>query len=331
MSALPAYIQVGSLYVQPGEKGHGYLRPLTTAGPVEIPISVVHGARPGPRLALVAGIHGSEYPGIAATMMVTRDIDPADLAGTILGVIVANVPAFRGRREKVCPLDEKNLATVFPGSPEGSPSEVIADALQREIINQADYVIELHAGDLIDELTPFTILTRTGNEEVDCKSVSLAQCYGVPALQVPTWDGRFQHRGGMYSTAAEMGKPGFVAEAGAHARLDREALDLHLRGIRAVLQYLGMVAGEPTVMPEQPITSRYVSMRSPLTGLLWSKVEPGKAVAEGEVVAEITDYFGNLQNAIRAPIKGTVVYCANSLSIQVGEALMGIADFKAGY
>ena len=329
MLTSPQYIQVGSIYASPGGKAAGYLRPITPAGAVELPVVVAHGAQPGPRLALVGGVHGSEYPGIAATMTVMRELDPTQLSGAVIGLIVANVPAFRGRREKTCPLDDKNLAAVFPGNPQGSASEVIAHVIQREIIDQADFVIELHGGDLVDRLTPFAIYTRTGNEKIDEQSLGLARCYGVPIIQVPSWDGRFAHKGGLYSTAAELGKPAFVAEAGEHAESDPAALEVHRSGIRNVLRHLGMLPGDRPTVPPTPVTSRYVSMRSPMTGLLWPRVAPGKVVAEDEVVAEIADYFGNVLCAVRAPIGGTVLFCADSLSVQTGESLMGIADLPA--
>jgi predicted deacylase len=331
MLEAPRYVQVGGIYAAPGEKISGYLRALTAAESVELPVVVAHGVQPGPSLALIAGVHGSEYPGILAVSETMRNLDPATLSGVVLGVIVANVPAFRGRREKICPLDGKNLATVFPGDPNGSPSQVIADVIQREIVAQADYVIELHGGDAFDELTPFSIYTRTGNEETDRRALGFAQSYGLPIIETPSWDGRFRHVGGLYSTACALGKPGFVAEAGQNAIVEPEAVVVHCTGIDAAMRHLGMLPGGGNAGngSTPPATARYVSMRSAYTGLLRSHVEAGQTVGEGDVIAEVTDYFGNVLSEIRAPIGGTVVYFCTSLSIQTGEALGGIADFSA--
>lgn len=333
MADAPHYVQVGGIYAPPGTKVSGYLRPLTPAGAVEIPVCIAHGVYPGPRLALIGGVHGSEYPGILAVSDTLRALDPASLAGVVLAVPVANVPAFRGRREKICPLDGKNLATVFPGNPHGSPSEIIADVIQREIIAQVDYVIELHGGDAFDQLTPFSIYTSTGNAALDARSLAFTQSYGLPIIEAPSWDGRFQHTGGLYSTACELGKPGFVAEAGQNALVEPEPIAVHRRGIDAAMRHLHMLPGDDGAEAEAPpqhVTSRYVSLKSPLTGLLHSRVSAGTEVAEGDVIASITDFFGTLLGDVRAPIGGTIIYFCTSLSIQTGEALGGIADFSVG-
>ena len=44
----------------------------------DIPVAVVHGARPGPVLAIVAGSHGTEYASIVAVAQLIDAVDPAD-------------------------------------------------------------------------------------------------------------------------------------------------------------------------------------------------------------------------------------------------------------
>lgn len=331
MEDFPSYVQIGGMYARPGEKAFGYLRASTPAGGVEMPVVIANGEGDGPRLALIGGIHGCEYAGIEAVVSVMRELDPGTLSGVVLSVNVVNVPAFIQRTAYVCPLDGKNLGRVFPGDPAGSATETIADVLQREIIGQSDYVIELHGGDIVEDLVPFIICNRTGNDEVDRQTLALAKSYGLSRiLQAPSWDGRFTNEGALYATACEAGKPAILTEAGANGLVNAEAVNVHTDGIKSAMRHLGMLSGVPIEVPDQRVTSRLVSMRAPLSGMLRLRVAAGDTVAEGDVVAEISDYFGNPLEDVRVPIGGTVTFVVTSLSIQSGEALMGIADFSVG-
>ena len=55
--------RLGSIAAEPGSAVSGRLdvAPLGGDAGTFIPLTVVHGVRPGPVLTLVAGIHGSEY------------------------------------------------------------------------------------------------------------------------------------------------------------------------------------------------------------------------------------------------------------------------------
>jgi predicted deacylase len=325
----PSNIQVGEIVARPGEKACGYLRVATAATTVELPITIACGRRPGPRLALVAGVHGSEYVGIAAAVSVMRDLDPDALAGAVLSVNIVNVPAFRERIAYICPLDGANFGRAFPGQAQGTPSEIIADRIQREVVARCAHVIELHGGDITEDLVPFLLLHRTGNEEVDRRSLALAGCYGIPyVVQSPSWDGRYDTHGACYAVACEAGKPSLLAEAGQHGQVDAGAVQTHVDGVTNVLRYLGMIQGIPQEVGEPRVTRRYVSLRSPASGLLRPRVLAGDTVAEGDVVAVIDDYFGSLIAEVRAPIGGIVLYRVSSLTILGGEGLLGIGDFS---
>ena len=142
---------IGALSAAPGERVSGYLEvpPAGDEG-TRIPVSIVNGARSGPVLALIAGTHGYEYPGVTALQHLLAEVRPAELTGTLLLVHIANPPSFFGRTVYVSPVDGKNLNRVYPGNPHGTVSERIADVITRLVIEQADYLIDLHGGELVD-------------------------------------------------------------------------------------------------------------------------------------------------------------------------------------
>jgi len=103
VSALPARedrgeFVIGELRAKPGEIASGYLPvPEKDGVGTRIPVTVIHGARPGKVLALVAGLHPFEYPPILALYRLKASLDPKDLSGTVLMVHIANLPGFQRR------------------------------------------------------------------------------------------------------------------------------------------------------------------------------------------------------------------------------------------
>ena len=102
----------------------------TADGATRVPVTVFHGASPGPVLALTAGVHGYEFVPILAAQRLLTEIDPATLRGTVVIVRLAHVEAFEQRVPYVNPFDRKNLNRVFPGRPDtrwfGDSAEAVA-------------------------------------------------------------------------------------------------------------------------------------------------------------------------------------------------------------
>ena len=92
-------LSMGGVTAAPGTLASGTFRVAPRAGDegTTIPFSIIHGAKPGPVLALIAGTHGMEYVPIIALQRLLSQINPASLTGTIIMVHVANMPSFLGR------------------------------------------------------------------------------------------------------------------------------------------------------------------------------------------------------------------------------------------
>src|SRR5580658_4806827 len=133
----------------------------------QIPVTTIEGAQPGPTLALIAGNHGYEYPPILALQELRTQIDPASLSGIVIMVHVANMPSFLGRTIYFSPVDGKNLNRVYPGRADGTVSERIAYAITQQIIDRADYVLDLHCGDGNEWLRPYVYQTVTADERLN--------------------------------------------------------------------------------------------------------------------------------------------------------------------
>ena len=96
---------VGSATAVRGQKVTGVIEvpPGVDAG-LSIPVAVIHGAKPGPVLALVAGSHGTEYTSIIALEKMIAMLNPAEISGTVIIVPLINIQSFEQKVPHVNPV-----------------------------------------------------------------------------------------------------------------------------------------------------------------------------------------------------------------------------------
>jgi predicted deacylase len=285
-----------------------------------IPITFIRGARPGPVLALIAGNHGYEYPPILALQRLRGQIDPAELSGRILMVHTANMPSFLGRTVYFSPVDGKNLNRVYPGRIDGTVSERIAYAITTEVIEQADYVLDLHCGDGNEWLRPYVYQQVTGNAAMDRAIARLVMAFGIDHVVVdrdrPTDPARSLY---CSTTAITRGKPAMTIESGSLGVSDEESVERIVNGIHGVLRELRMKDGGPEPLPQAVYLDPTAVVTSPETGILYSQVECGQTVPKGALLAHITDFFGKTIAEVRSPLDGLVLYIVATPPITKGQ------------
>ncbi len=85
-----------------------------------VPVIELTGDQDGPRLTVLAGVHGCEYAPMAAVRRWTQELAAQNgLRGSVTAVPVLNLTSFRSRTPFVTPEDGKNLNRCFPGDPNG--------------------------------------------------------------------------------------------------------------------------------------------------------------------------------------------------------------------
>ena len=311
-------LKVGSLEAKPGQKCFGTNDFLVEGQPYRIPAWLINGEADGPTLVVTAGVHGAEYAGIAAALHLGQTLDPKDLHGQVIVVPVMNVPAYRARSIYVCPLDGKNLNRVFPGQALGTASEQIADWVFSNVIRQAGYYVDLHGGDLIEALIPFTIFFRSGNERVDQLSLEMAQVFGIPCLV------RSETPGSTFCAAARAGIPSILPEAGGQGIWAREHVALHSDGLRRLMQHLEMTAGgAPEALPST-LLERFLWLRSEHEGFWYPGVAVGEEVKAGQELGRVTDYEGRVLQQATSPVDGRVLFIVSSLAINDDDPLLAV-------
>ena len=279
--------------------------------PVEIPCTVVRGREDGPTVLVTAGVHGAEYASIEAATRVAR-LDPATVRGTVWVLPVVNPPAFFARSVYVNPLDGKNLNRSFPGSAGGTFAERLAHWLTSEFFARADAVIDLHGGDMIESLTPFSIVSAG-----HAPSLALAEAFGLPLLVESGGTGM------TYAAATGLGVPAVLAEAGGQGLWPEVEVERLTCGVRRALQHLSVLSGVPERASVRRL-STFAWLRSEHRGLWRPAVSGGDVVHEGQEVGVLSDLHGTVLRRAQAPQDGVVLFAVESLAITEGDPLVGI-------
>jgi predicted deacylase len=311
-------LEVGSLRAARGEKRYGVNQFLVAGQPYALPMWLVNGSADGPTLVVTAGVHAAEYASIAAALDLGRSLDPAHLRGRVVVVPVMNMPAFSARSIYVCPLDGKNLNRVFPGSGDGSPSEQIADWVFRHVIAAADYYVDLHGGDLIEALVPFTIFFRSGNDRVDEQSLEMAKVFGIRYLVSS------ETPGSTFSAATRAGIPSILAESGGQGIWTPEDVARHTDGLRRLLRHLTMIPGGTPERLPSTILERFLWLRSDHDGCWYPEVAVGEEVAAGQHLGRVTDHEGHVLQSAISPADGHVLFIVSSLAINSTDPLLAV-------
>lgn len=294
-----------------------------------IPITTITGARPGPTLALVAGVQGMKIAPIVALQQLREAIDPRTLRGTVILVHVANPPSLAQRLVRRGP-DGKNLNRVFPGRDDGTISERLAATIVREVVRRADYVIDLHAGDGNESLTPFAFAARPGlDARVDSAARALADAWAPPYL---VWDkdGPTSLADAAYlqTTAHLLGKPALTAMVGERGVASSGDLLMISAAVQRVLAHLQMI--DAVVPPSRAgvVLEAMELVTSGFSGLWFPEVSAGQRVGAGEPLGVIKDSFGNVLGRVVAPAAGVVLYLAVWPPIASGEGvvLLGLSS-----
>lgn len=307
--ALLLPLTVGEVTARPGEASSGYIAvPDGVDAGTRIPVSVVHGARPGPVLALIAGTHGYEYTSVVALQRLLPRLDPARMSGSVILVHLANPPSFYGRRIYYGP-DGKNLNRVFPGKPDGTISERIAHALTTEVIEKATHLADLHCGDGNESLRPYSYWTIGGDVKVDEQTKEMALAFGLDHIVIDTERPKdAAHSVYTSNTAIMRGKPALTAESGGMGLTDEASVGAQEAGALSLVAHLGIMDA-PSVRVARPVwIDRSEVLRAGSSGVWRPAVEKMQSVVTGTLIGRITDPFGKVLHEVRAPFAGEVLY-----------------------
>jgi uncharacterized protein len=293
----------------------------------DVPVVDAAGSGDGPKLTVIAGVHGCEYASMAGVRLWSASLGERELCGSVRAVPVLNLPAWQARSPFVIPADGKNLNRCFPGDPAGSFTDRFAHAAFGALIAGADAVVDAHGGDLPEALEPFA-LYDAGPAEARAAELAVAYGLGYVIRQQPGPD---RAVGGTTSAAAaELGIPAIIAEAGGCGVVERAAVEMHVRGLDRVLAQLGM--SDDPAPPTGPGAgtaptrlSRFIWVRSAHAGWWEPTVRPGESVAQGQVLGTVSTIDGSeVLQTIEAPTGGVPMFITSSPAVVADGLLLGL-------
>lgn len=293
---------------------------LPDGNAVFIPVQIMCGDQPGPRLAAVAGVHGDELEGVRALHALMADLEPAEMAGTLIVAPVVNVLAFNACSRR-SPVDNIDLNRVFPGNPIGSISERVAYGLCHNILAGCDLVVSLHGWYQNGTLEPWMEFVDVPGA-VGIASHQAACVFGISDLvPLPLLPGR------LISALAEMGIPAIEGEVGGQATFNKEKWHLYYQGLQNVMAHLGMLAERSAGLPAASLS--YWALRrvtAPVGGLFERQVALGEQVGQGQQLATVSDLFGRTVGIVEAPIAGKIASIQTVGTAQPGAHLFTILE-----
>ncbi|MDD7388306.1 MAG: succinylglutamate desuccinylase/aspartoacylase family protein [Lachnospiraceae bacterium] len=318
--------QLCNLSVGKGEKVQGYLKlPFTEKD--ELPTTIIYGHEDGPTVLVDGGIHNAEYVGIHAMVGLAQELQPSDIRGILIIINIINVNGFKARTVSVAAEDGKNLNREFPGNPNGTYTEKLADFMVKELFSRIDYYIDVHNGDWFEDLSPFIYVVGNAPAETVRISEEMAKCADVPYYVKSTG------KNGAYSYAGTMGIPSVLLERGCNGMWTEEEAKASRKDVRNILRYTGTLMTSrfgndfqiqtPRLMPH----AHYIDAEN--GGCWFPKKRAGQIISAGEVIGEIRDYFGNLKEQIVLNEDCIILYQTVSYSVPDHSPLVAYGHYSS--
>jgi predicted deacylase len=265
------------------------------------------GQRPGPHLAVIAGIHVNETSSIEAAIRLQREFAPAALKGRISIIPIVNLPAVPLRSQYVCPLDDKNINFSFPGRPDGSFAEAIAWALLEDWARDADCLVDMHGGDLCENVAHFAVAQTIGDAAFDARNLALASCFD-PEIVVCLDPAHLDRPARSCTGRAQRRQHAAFAEGGRIGLIEENNVAYHFDGARRIAHYLGMTDEAPPTRRRPAIIGRYLWIEAPVDGIYRYAVEPAQRVTKGTILATAENSFGEHLATVTAPEDGHILW-----------------------
>jgi predicted deacylase len=191
-------------------------------------------------------------------------------------------------------------------------------------------LIDLHGGDLDENLRRYSYWPVTGNAKLDATTRGMAMAFGFDHIviqknQGPTTPGAVP----ISRFAEDLGKPTVIAEAGHAGTTHAEDVEALVQGSENVMRYLKMLPGEVRPVEHPVWIGEITTVRSDQDGIFYPQVVPEGYVQQGMRIGYTTDYFGNKLADVIAPVSGVVVYVCSVPSMKKGDTAAYIGEIAS--
>lgn len=311
---------------QQGNLQWGYLsfsHPLLAG--LSLPWFDIMSSEPGPVLAVIAGMHPNEVAAMEAALRLKDYFARHLQQGKVRILPILNMPGLYSHAEFVCPVDNKNINFLSPGNLEGTFSEVLIDRVLNKWAADATVFVDLHGGDLREEVARFVMCQLTGDSDFDAITRQLAHQFDADVIVEFAKD-QTNNRGRATNELPWLGRHAVMAEAGANGILDEENTLFHVNGVANIARHLRLTADRPVARRRQnQVVSNFFKVEAPHTGRLYLNVTVGQTVRRGQPLGRVHDIFGQWLADIFAPFSGVILMIVNHNITSRGEWLISLA------
>ena len=299
---------VGTATAGRGQTAYGVIDvPAAGDSGLRIPVAVIHGARPGKVVAFVAGSHGTEYASIVAMQRFISRVPARNLAGTVIVVPLINIGSIEQMTPHLNPIDRKSMNGNYPGDASGTQTQRALFAMTKAVIDPADVVVDLHGGDLDEDLRPYSYWFRGGNATQDSAGKALALAFGLDHIIVTDVNPSAPARS-LSGQSLVRGKTVLVAEAGRTGTVTDLDVGKLMFGSFNVLAALGMLDRKPVAMKRIVWLGSGSRVAADSAGMFYAAVPRDTRVKKGDLLGRTTDYWGRPTGEVRSPEDGVVTF-----------------------
>jgi uncharacterized protein len=287
-----------------------------------VPVMVAKGAKPGQRVLLVAGVHGDELNPIAAVQETMTALDPAQMSGTVIGIMGASTPGLQGitRTWTINDLGgaQINPNRTWPGRENGNTVERHSWLIMNYLIKgNVDAAIDHHTGGTGTDFAKFIFVFADSAE-----SVTLAKLFPTDQIMLdPGYPGTLEY------ALVQAGIPAMTTELGGSRTFVPEMVRMGVDGNTNVLVHYGIIPGP--MRPTSADTGVFIgndleSVRGAAGGFVTVLVKLNQAVTKGQTVAVQRNGFGDIVHTYTAPVDGRVAILGTDAATERGGAIATI-------
>ena len=262
--------------------------PVTTMASgleMTIPVHIINGAKPGPKLFLNANSHCDGDTGLEVIRQVLEKVNPEELSGTIIAIPCANPVGFEWYSRNT-PVDANNMNRMFPGRMTGGWFTEQMACVVSSFCKEADALIDWHGGGYGLAINYVLINRAPGELGKQVREMGLA--YGFEFM----YDGKpagpaAAYAGTLTDYMLSLGKPAIVAEVGTGMPVTFDMIAGSVQGVFNVMKHMGMLEGKPILPKTQYLCVERPLLRPSKGGMFYPMCGPeylNKWVPKGTVI-----------------------------------------------
>lgn len=303
-------MKIGEILIKKGEK-----KKFKTG---QISGVIFCGKNEGKTLVITAGVHGCEYVGIETSLRLINELNPKKMSGNIIICPILNMDGFYNGVKRISTVDGKNLNREFPGDKEGSITQKIAYDVEKYLYPLADFIVDLHGGDINESLTPLIFFPYASGEEIKSYVGDIAS-----RMNVDFRVGSYANNG-LYSYAAKKKIPAMLYERGSKGLWSEADVLAEKEDLYRLIKMLGILKEGYNISinknQKEIVKAEYVEAKS--EGLWYPHVKQSDSVKKGELLGILKDIEGDILQEVRAEFDARVLYYTLSLGVRQNDALI---------